>query len=232
MVAVVTTAPRQDPTIHTCLSSLQRSGWTPTVFAEPNSVPTLWPTIQNTKQLGVWHNWLQACRWALAQNPDYILTSQDDCLYHPDSRSFIEELKWPAHAAFVSLYTPSHYSIRKRPGVNHIVTQSLWGACALVFKPEVLEKIINHRIALGWKGIKSNPTGLTANSDTAIGRICNALGLKMYFVDPSPVQHIARYSSIGNKDNTGKRNASRIAKHDLPLAQQVYINDSKPRFRW
>lgn len=230
MTAVVTTAPRQDPTIHTCLASLQESGWTPTVFAEPDSLVTSCPTINNPQRLGVWHNWLQACKWALAQNPNYILTSQDDCLYHPDSRSFIEEVNWPKKAAFISLYTPSHYSIRHRPGINRIATQSLWGACSLVFKPETLEKIINHPIALEWKGIKVNPTGLTANSDTAIGRISNALGLNMYFVDPSPVQHIAVYSSIGNRDNTGRRNASRIAKHDVPLMKQVFNRDRKSHF--
>jgi hypothetical protein len=67
---------------------------------------------------------------------------------------------------------------------------------------------------------RDNPHTI-ANSDTAIGKICNAMGLGMYFVDPSPVDHIARFSTIGHGGNNGRRNAYRIADHSLPLAYQV-----------
>jgi hypothetical protein len=67
---------------------------------------------------------------------------------------------------------------------------------------------------------RENPETI-ANSDTAIGKIANDLGLCMYFVDPSPVSHIAKYSTIGHGGNDGRRNAYRIADHSLPLSYQV-----------
>lgn len=153
---------------------------------------------------------------------------------------------------FISLYTPKHYTIRDkrllrnlrkkdpntpqlRPvGVNRIQTRSLWGACALIWPRKVLEHIINDPIITTWVGApvksrdpaviskrKDNPH-LIANSDTAIGKILNKHNYSMWFVDPSPVQHIARFSAIGHGGNKGRRNAYRIADHSLPLRYQVF----------
>jgi hypothetical protein len=60
------------------------------------------------------------------------------------------------------------------------------------------------------------------NSDTAIGKILNRMRRPMYFVDPSPVQHIATHSAIGHGGNDGRRNAIRIADHAQPLWDQVF----------
>lgn len=152
---------------------------------------------------------------------------------------------------FISLYTPMHYTIydevnlRKlrrmnpniepiRPiGVNRIYTRSLWGACALVWPRKILEIVINSPIVTTWLGAtpksrdpavyqkrRENPS-MIANSDTAIGKIMNANGRSMWFVDPSPVAHIAEYSAIGHGGNKGRRNAYRIADHSIPLSVQV-----------
>ncbi|MCR9201202.1 MAG: hypothetical protein NXI04_21385 [Planctomycetaceae bacterium] len=43
----------------------------------------------------------------------------------------------------------------------------------------------------------------------------------MYFVDPSPVSHVAVHSTIGHGGNKGRRNCYRCADHDSPLADQV-----------
>src|SRR5690606_13494208 len=118
-------------------------------------------------------------------------------------------------------------------GVNRIITRSLWGALALAWRRDVLESVVNHPIAAAWSGARprsgnraviqrrrDNPHTI-ANSDTAIGKVCNALRRKMYFVDPSAVTHIAVTSTIGHGGNGGCRNASRIADHSLPLAYQI-----------
>jgi hypothetical protein len=234
----VTTAPRKDCTLIKCLESIANCGWSPVVFAEPDSTQTNHETITNPQRLGVWHNWLASCRAGVASGADYVLTAQDDSLFHPDSRDFIESIDWPERAAFVSLYTPKHYTVAKnktlRPcGVRRVQTRSLWGACAFVWRRETLASVIDHRIAKAWAGARpksgnkaviqrrrDNPHTI-ANSDTAIGKICNAMGLGMWFVDPSPVDHIARYSTIGHGGNDGRRNAYRIADHSLPLSYQV-----------
>lgn len=60
-------------------------------------------------------------------------------------------------------------------------------------------------------------------SDHGTGMVMNALGLEMWFVDPSPVSHIALFSTIpGHGDNTGRRNCFRCADHSLPLREQVF----------
>lgn len=236
----VTTAPRKDCTLVQCLGSIANCGWHAVVFAEPGATQqTLAETRWNDQRLGVWHNWLASSRAGVASGADFVLTVQDDSLFHPDSREFIESIQWPDQAAFVSLYTPKHYTVAKnkslRPcGVRRVQTRSLWGACALVWRREVLASVIEHRIAKAWVGARprsgnkgvierrrDNPHTI-ANSDTAIGKICNAMGLGMWFVDPSPVSHIARYSTIGHGGNDGRRNAHRIADHSLPLSYQVF----------
>jgi hypothetical protein len=56
-----------------------------------------------------------------------------------------------------------------------------------------------------------------------VAAFLNAIGLGMYFLDPSPVSHIARYSTIGHGGNDGRRNAYRLARHDVSLLKQVPI---------
>lgn len=236
----VTTAPRRDCTLRQCIESIRACGWEPVIFAEPESTKSDAFTITNESRKGVWHNWLASARWSIDNtDAELIITVQDDSLFHPDSKSFVESIQWPSDdAGFLSLYTPKHYTIRgdngvRPPGINRIATRALWGACALVWKRDVLRQVIDHTIAKGWTGARprsgspsviqnrrDNPHTI-ANSDTAIGKIVNALGRSMWFIDPSPVQHIARHSTIGHGDNTGRRNAWRIADHGRPLAEQV-----------
>ncbi|MEZ6057201.1 MAG: hypothetical protein R3C01_10905 [Planctomycetaceae bacterium] len=115
----VTTAPRQDPTLRTCVQSLVDAGWQPTVFAEPetdlSALPPQAPVITRPQRLGCWHNWLTMCRDLLEQHPraEAILTVQDDTLFHRQALEFVDQQLWPAdpeRIGFVSLYTPQHYS--------------------------------------------------------------------------------------------------------------------------
>lgn len=234
----VTTAPRRDCTLIECVESIRRAGWEPIVFAEPGSTSTNAQTVWNKERKGVWHNWRDSAAWCL-RNTDsqLILTVQDDSLFHPDSREFAESVLWPhPDAAFVSLYTPKHYTLNgakeyRAAGVNRIKTRSLWGACALIWDRRVLEAVVYHKTARSWVGaartkkqkrqFQQRPRFKIANSDTAIGKICNALKRPMYFVDPSPVSHIAVHSSIGHGDNKGRRNCYRCSKHETPLIEQV-----------
>jgi hypothetical protein len=234
----ITTAPRQNCTLQRCLNSIERAGWESDemwLFAEPGSTKTSYiPRINNETKRGAWHNWLYSCRRALEMETDFILTVQDDSHFHSDSRELIESIEWPQHCAFVSLYTPAHYSFLHRrwqpKGVRSVYTRSLWGACALVWRREVLEKVIEHKIAKTWLGAsartietkKKHPDHI-ANVDTAIGKICNAMGLAMYFVDPSPVTHVATHSTLKHGGNSGRRNAIRPAVLSKPLIPQVFV---------
>jgi hypothetical protein len=243
----ITTAPRKECTLNACIASLLNCGFASyelNIFAEPEStLPTHGNLHLSPQKLGVWRNWVHSVQHSIANtDADLILTVQDDSLFHPDSKDFIESALWPsADCGFISLYTPKHYTVRKDrtlrdPGINRIITHSLWGACALVWPREILEKIVlPHPLIHKWYGAqprsgspsvierrKADPS-LIANSDTAIGKMMNWTKRSMWFVDPSPVQHIARYSTISHGDNSGRRNAFRIADHSLPLSAQVPI---------
>ncbi len=239
----VTTAPRKEPTLQKCVDSLHAAGWHPTVFAEPGSPATNAPTIQNKIKKGCWHNWLHAARWLLDNtDADVLLTVQDDAVFHQDSLEFTDRVLWPREdVAFVSLYTPKHYQIhhsepdRWGPGVRRVSTNSLWGSLALAWDRETLTKVVDHHIAKKWLGVgpakqcakaaffqlrKQDPSMIN-NADTAIGKIVNNIGRSMWFIDPSPVHHVAKFSAINHGDNRGRRNCIRCADPREPLKDQV-----------
>lgn len=242
----ITTAPRIDCTLQQCIDSIRIAGWDDiNIFAEPGSTHTSERTYNNFQRLGTWRNWTNSVVHALESDAEYIMTVQDDSLFHPDSKDFSEYALplLPSDAGFLSLYTPKHYTIRKdgsyrEPGINRIWTKSLWGACALIFPRHVLEEFSQHKLFTTWLGApprsrnpevlekrKQNPE-MIANSDTAIGKFMNWTNKTMWFVDPSPVQHISKYSTIGHGDNTGRRNCIRPADHSLPLKEQVYATNN------
>jgi len=242
----VATAPRTDCTLQRSIDSMVVAGFNPVIFAEPDSTKvSSCQTIHNKKRKGVWYNWIQSCEYALQHSTaNVIMTVQDDSLFHPDSKTFAEKILWPAEdCGFVSLYTPKHYSIvphfktkLRDAGVNRVWTKSLWGACALIWPREILEAVMEHEITKTWRGAptkcrsqsvmdkrRADPT-MVQNSDTALGKIMNRMKRSMYFVDPSPVEHISQYSVVGHGDNKGRRNCMRCAKWAEPLEDQVPIN--------
>lgn len=250
--AVVTTAPRREPTLSSCLDSLLISGFNFNVFAEPGNYRFLNEeykdkTIFHSAKKGVWWNWIESARWALENtDADVIMTVQDDSVFHPDSKSIAEQFMWPSEdVGFISLYTPKHYSLKPRQktlerplGLNRIATKSLWGACALVWPRKVLEQVMDHELIEGWLGAPLRTKSAWAerqkkrraepwtiqNSDTAIGKIMNRMGRTMWFADPSPVQHVAEYSAINHGGNKGRRNCGRCAKFAKPLNEQLPIH--------
>ena len=242
----ITTAPREGSTLKQTVDSVLNADWVPMINAEPGTDLSAikdyhLPTIVNKTRLGVWYNWKQAAKDCLAYMPDAVLLLQDDIVIHPETKSFVEGLLWPDNCGYISLYTPRHYQqwYDRRPkpfGVYYQETASMWGACALVFHPNVLEKLLDHPKATNWLGVppadpskraavmaaRRNNPALVQNSDTIIGAIIRRhLKRKMVYINPSPAEHIAVNSSCGHKSNFDKRNAVYVASHKLPLAQQV-----------
>jgi len=81
-----------------------------------------------------------------------------------------------------------------------------------------------------WREQRKADPSLINNSDTAIGRILKALQREFWYVDPSPAQHVARFSTVNHGDNTGRRNCYRCADCTVPLADQVPVTDTFQRF--
>jgi hypothetical protein len=171
-------------------------------------------------------------------HPDSRQFTEDHCL-------------WPSEdTGIVSLYTASHYQgdkgVMKPVGVNEVYTSVWWGTCAVVWRRSALQAVIDHEITKNWLGIsprkqadeshnpklrarrvaeyfegrKTQPH-LINNSDYVAGHVLNLLGCRKFFVDPSPVSHISKVSTINHGGNSGKRNCARCADHRKPLASQV-----------
>ena len=237
---VVTTAPRQRSKLQTTIQSLLTAGWNdPIVFAEPASSTCDATTYTNPVKLGVFHNWIKSATNALNSNADVIMTVQDDVWFHSDSKWFAESALWPKNCGFFSLYTPEHHSIirgkKQRWGIYSILVKSLWGAMAMIWHPSVLKQVINSKRAKNWIGRRStmaegeqrwkenNPQDVR-NVDTFIGYCVREMKRKMYYVNPSFVQHISEYSSIGGRDATGKRSAKfMVGTPRVPHANEIPI---------
>ena len=220
IAVAVTTAPRDKPTLQTTVASLVANQWEPYIFAEPGSELSglgKLPTQQNAERLGAWFNWLAACRHMLAKTKsEYILTVQDDTVISPGTAKFLADLKWPDdRCGMVSLYTPTQYMQRK-PGLHRIRTNSLWGACAMLFRRSDLQRIIETKVAVNWRGAafrtrkRPREDWEVANVDTAIGKALRELGVSPYFFTPSLSQHIGETSSIGHKGMGPRRIASDV----------------------
>tara|TARA_R110002020_G_scaffold430269_1_gene639940 strand:- start:216 stop:977 length:762 start_codon:yes stop_codon:yes gene_type:complete len=237
---VVTTAPRQKPKLDITIKSLRDAGWeNPVVFAEPDSPTCDAETHTNQTKLGVYHNWMRAAKYGLESGADAIMTVQDDVWFHSDSRWFAESSLWPDNCAFLSLYTPLHYSVirgKQKPwGIYPVYTKSLWGAMAMIWHPSILDRVVNSDRAKNWIGrrstmsadeisLKENNPEMIRNVDTFIGYSARDMDRKMYYVNPSFAQHISEYSSIGGRSTEGKRSAHFLVGHQgVPEASQIPI---------
>ena len=154
-------APRAERTLFQTVSSLRAAGWEPTIQAEPGTVvPPASRAVFNPKRLGVVHNFRALASRLLLENPDanFFLTVQDDALFHPDSRVFIESAPWPAaNAAFVSLYCSRAHPFNpdkttRIPGINEVTAPYVWGDLAMVWPRAVLEEYVGSKLLTGWRG--------------------------------------------------------------------------------
>ena len=99
-----------------------------------------------------------------------------------------------------------------------------------------LEQIVNGEKAKNWIGRRStmnpfekahkleNPQDVR-NVDTFLGYCVREMGREMHFVNPSFAQHISEYSSIGNRNTTGKRSARfMVGTQGVPTAKEIPID--------
>ncbi|QDT39719.1 class I SAM-dependent methyltransferase [Stratiformator vulcanicus] len=113
----------------------------------------------------------------------------------------------------------------ERPvGCHRTGTPSLWGACALVFQPRQLRRILDSKTCRGWTGAggskaerarrKADPKTIK-NVDTMIGMAVSELHLEGRVYHPSLAQHIAKHSAVGHGDNSGRRRASHVVPDEV-----------------
>lgn len=250
----VTTAPRPENYLPQTCISLFDAGFDPVIFAEPKSpIPQEFSTRTtfNSTMLGAWHNWKSAVTQILSwSDADYFLSCQDDITVHPEAKKFcfefIERYKAKEYG-YLSLYTPTHYTITggeiqpKPPGVTEMGVPAAYGACCLLFPRKILEDMRKTSVWTNWLGVpaQENPLGVyeerRANPqtikhvDAAITRMLIELKLSLLYPIPSVCQHVGEHSALGHAraaiptdGSVSRRVAQRLVDYTKPLIPQIF----------
>lgn len=224
----MTTAPRKTPTLRQSVDSALANGWTPTIFAEPGSdlEGITCPIIQHPQKLGIFHNWKMNAQTLLAQpEATHFLTMQDDAVLIPNTRLLVEQWEWPPDAAALSLYLPSQRTRKGRhrrpPGIQKLEGSTFHGNLAVVYRREVLTKILTHPLTARWSYRTRHPSAVV-DDDICIGQVVMHLRLKIYYAIPSCAQHVSPHSTRLHAGGcTGIRCADWVASDALKDCQPI-----------
>lgn len=216
----VTTAPRRQPTLSTCLESLIGSGWNdPHLFVDGDvDVDTDYNHLSHTSRptsIGAWPAWCEALRELLSADPsaDVIAVFQDDSLLPGLTvlKDYINSVLWPGDGqCIISLYTSTDDMVaeniwRPLPGVWK------YGAVALVFPPDIARQLL----ASADSGELDFVQG-TAGIDSRIGVWADRMGISIWHPSPSLIQHIGQVSSVWKQSRAvGLRRANRFLGSEL-----------------
>ena len=199
----VTTAPRRQATLDTCLEYLNRSGWdNPRLFVD-DRVPALasrhshLPVTLRQPSVGAWPNYYLSLQELLCRHPDadaLMLVQDDACFYDREClRDYLEQILWPTDPpGLVSLYCSSAYT-NEQAGWQPIAEEWVWGALAFIFPRERAIQFVTDPgvIAHRWK-----KTGGLKLIDEAIGKWALRAGVPIHFPTPSLVQHVGVTSTL------------------------------------
>lgn len=210
----VTTAPRKEPTLGTCLRSLARAGWeSPRIFAEPGSeIPPEFgrlPVTQRETTYRAWPNFYHGLAELLNRNPtaDAFMLAQDDVLFWPGDdrwtlREYLERALWPSSGKIgaVSLYCSAAYH-QPSWGWHKLERPWVWGALALIFPRDGLVSFLE---TTGAEWLKA---GNTHKVDIAVGVWATSYSREMWHCSPSLAKHVGLHSTVWTSPQSlgGKR---------------------------
>ncbi len=232
----VTTAPRAQPTLGDCLTSLASAGWTDSrLFVDgPVDVPEPFlalPRTERTPRIGAWPSYYLALAELLMREPraDAFLLVQDDVVFAPgfDVRSYLEEAFWPGKKpAIVSLLCPRPYT-QTEPGWYPLKEDWIWGAQAFVFSPLAARAFLADMSVVCHRDSRDrNPT---ADIDWCVGQWASRHKQPIFYPTPSLVQHVGQISSLWTGRRAwGRRRASWLAQKRTRMS---CTDNSFPRSR-
>lgn len=213
----VTTAPRKQSTLPSCVDCLIEAGWdTPRIFVDgevdPGSLPPHLEVTRRTPQVGAWPSWWLALTELLMRHPkaEAFMIVQDDVVLfrHRKLRQYLEDFLWPEEGpSVVSLFCSRAYTT-EQAGWRRLDENLVWGGQALIFSREAClgllsdPRVIRHRLT---------PSGF-AGIDSVVGRWAERHHVPVYVSTPSLAQHIGQVSAI------------------WPSTTQAYINRRASKF--
>lgn len=259
ILTVINTAPRKIDYLPKTLRSIFRAGFqNVTVFSEPGcNVPVNVDWKPNPKLLGAWHSFKQAISetvwWSQESQHEYVAYFQDDVTIHPEALDLLSKvLPNLGKFGYLSLYTPTHYNEKagreiKNPGMSVMHIPAAYGACALVFRLDVLKQFAETNVWNNWLGVpalhnteeefekRRQDSTRIKHVDAGITKIIKELELPAIYFHPSLVQHIGEVSSLGHApspiqfEKRSRRIAQHIVDFDKPLFNQVFKSDEQFR---
>jgi len=222
----VTTAPRVQPVLRTCLESLTRAGWErPDLFIDAAvNIPEPYDRLPSTfrdERVGAWPNYYLTLTELLLKHPraDVYMVVQDDALFYDREplTPYLETIFWPGRTScLVSLYC-SDADTAGEPGWHPSEGAVKSGPVALAFPRELAKAFLTDRDVFEHRW---DADELAA---TSIGEVISfwayRRGIPVWLPTPSLVQHVGDTSTIWRLARaTGKRRALRFV-GDEPITE-------------
>jgi hypothetical protein len=199
----VTTAPRIQPVLSTCLESLARAGWQrPHLFIDSSvHVPAphdRLPCTFRDERVGAWPNYFLTLAELLLGHPraDAYMVVQDDALFY-DRQSltaYLETVFWPGkEACLVSLYC-SPLDSGGAPGWHSCNGVMRSGPHAVAFPRELAKAFVTDRAVFEHRWDRDE-LAATSIGDVISEWAANR-GVPVWLPTPSLVKHIGDTSTI------------------------------------
>ncbi|HEV3343304.1 MAG TPA: glycosyltransferase [Pirellulales bacterium] len=192
------TAPRDVPTVHETLVSIQAAGFAPIhVFAEPQSwIPRLdgdLRVIVHPRRLGNITNFYNALAVLYEQTPnaDAFAIFQDDVRVAEGLRAWCGREFWPLGAGLVSLFTPRPHA-QPQPGWHLLAPgfHRIYGGQAIVFRRDLVRSFLADPLV-----VRSLHVG-RSHDDAVVGGWAARRRLSIAYHTPSLVLHTGAVSSL------------------------------------
>ena len=220
----VTTAPRKQSTLQSCVDCLIEAGWdAPRIFVDGEvdlgALPSHLEVTRRDPQVGAWPSWYLALAELFMRQPhaDAFMIVQDDVILfrHRKLRQYLEDFLWPVEGpCVVSLFCSRAY-VTAQVGWFRLEEDLVWGGQALLFSREAClgifsdPQVLNHRLTeAGFAGI-----------DSVVGNWAGRHDVPVYVSTPSLAQHIGQVSAIWSSSTQAyiNRRASKFA-GSFPIA--------------
>ncbi len=197
----VTTAPRKQATLQSCVDCLVEAGWdSPRIFVDGEvdlgSLPSHLEVTRRDPQVGAWPSWYLALSELLMRQPkaEAFMIVQDDVVMfrHRKLRQYMEDFLWPEEGpCVVSLFCSRAYT-SGQAGWRRLDENLVWGGQALIFSREACLGLLSDPGVLGHRLTESGFAGI----DSVVGSWAGRHNVPVYVSTPSLAQHIGHVSAI------------------------------------
>ncbi len=223
----VTTSPRREETLGTCIASLSRAGWEqPRLFVDAGAQVSseLQPLIEtwHARRLGAWPNFLLGLSELVLRSPDadvFMMVQDDAYFFDSDNlREYLESVLWPTETpGIVSLYSTDANEARFA-GWHVDSYRWLNGGLAFIFSSDAANQFMTDPDVLNFRRL--NPVSGTVNLDLLIGRWAEKEQVPISYPVPSLVQHFGNTTTIWTGEDNSDLRRARVFAGDLETTFQ------------